>query len=207
MIKKHLIMLLAAFISLSIIGVGFSSWYFGHSDLETASSNISVYTTSSVEKGTLSITQQPSYVLFSQGNFEVNDLTDGIDFYTLNSDNNYENNDLLSLKYTLVDENDSISESKFRMYVSIEGTTFSNFITVSDKYLSSTTTDGYDISSEMKVEAKTETEKYGYFTYNINLKDLICYKSSDVKPLTEDLYKSLYESLTDASIVIKFVAI
>ena len=208
MIKKFLIFFLAAFISLSIIGVGFSSWYFGHEDLTTSINNISVYTTSSIEKGTLSCLTYPNKIVFSQGKLEVNDLTDGIDFYTLKTDNTYENNDLITIKYSLVDSNDLISASKFRMYVTLSGQTFSQFVKVSDKYIDSTTTSGYDFSSEISVVTDTsESDPYGYFLYNIHLKDLICFKSSDSKPLTKDKYKSLYESLSDASIQINFEAI
>ena len=190
-------------IATSLVGVGFCSWYFGHEDVKV-SNNISVYTSSDVTKGTLSVEKAPTRLVFSQGTGESSDLTDGIDFYTGTS--SYTKDDEIIIRYTLADPHDSISGSDFTFKVSFVGTSFSDYVKVNDSYSDATEDAGYDFSGGIETVAGTSTGDYGYFKYTLKLSDVIEYKSADIKPLTKEKYKALRNSLTDANLVITFIA-
>lgn len=205
--RKVLLFTLPVFIVGSLIGVGFCSWYFGHDELKIDNNNISVYTLSDVTKGTLSLIKAPSKIVFSQGEGESNDLKDGIDYYT-STDGSSSLDDEIILKYTLKDKNDSITGSYFNFFISIEGTIFSDCITISNDYIDSKDeSKGYDFSKHIEVvNTSSETEPYGYFKYSLNLKDVIEYKSVDVKPTSLERYQNLQKALSDGKLTIKFVA-
>lgn len=209
--RKVLIIVLPILVISSIVGVGFSSWYFGHEDLKVTNNNISVYTASDVTKGTLSIINKcPSKVVFSQGKGETDNLKDGINYYSIQDDNiSYLENDEITLKYSLKDKNDSISGSYFKLYVTFGGKSFSNYVKLADKYTNATDTlGGYDFSSDIQVVTDTSSEDpYGYFKYTLNLSNVIEYKNVDVKPFSNTKYQNLKTALADASISVKFVVI
>ncbi len=192
---------------LVIIGSGFSSWYFGHEDLKINEKQISVYTVSDVTKGTISILSSPNKMYFSEGRGEGENLRDGIDFYTLQKDNSYLNDDKVILKYSLADENDSIEGGNFKLFISFGGTLFPAYVKLTDEYQSATETEGgYDFASEMEnITDATAEDPYGYFKYTLSLRKAIEYSSVDAKPLTEEKYSNLHKALKDATINIKFV--
>lgn len=197
----------------TLVGVGFASWYFGVDAQVTDTKNISVYTSSNVEKGELSIITAPNEVVFSQGEGN-SDLKDGINYYIYDSnDKSYKEDDTITLKYTPKNSIDTVVDTNnFKMYVSFSGTTFSSYIKVTEEYTDSAdSTKGYDYSSKLVKDSKasssdTNGDIYCY-TYTLKLSDVIEYYSVDVKPLTQEKYTSLQSSLTDAKISITFVAI
>lgn len=209
--SKILFLIIPLLVFISLVGIGFSSWYFGHDELSiNNTNNILVYTSSAVNKGSLSIVTAPSKIVFSQGSADVNNLSDGISYYTLNSDNTtYSEDDTITLKYTILDKNDILEANKFRMYVSFSGENFSNYVKLSTAYSAANQNDGgYDYLSGFgeKYEATTK-EPYGYYLYTLHLNDVIEYKSSETKPLNETIYKSLKDILETAKVVITFEAI
>lgn len=208
--NKILSISLPILVTLSLVGVGFSSWYFGHEDLASDTNNVSVHTMSDVTKGTLELLEAPSKVVFSQGTGEVNNTKDGIDFYK-DANNAYEQSDKVVVKYTLKDVNDSIDGSSFRLYVSFGGTSFSNIVKLTDIYATATeTSGGYDFSDDIEVKDADDDNQYGYFLYTLNLSNVIEYKSAGsngVKPIDQEKYTALKNSLSDASITINIVAI
>lgn len=80
--RKYLIGLVALSATLGIVGSGFSSWYFGHSDLTTATAGISTHVTDMVEGiGTLTdnnANQKLAIVLDQGGYKNKSDTTKGI---------------------------------------------------------------------------------------------------------------------------------
>lgn len=80
--RKYLIGLVALSATLGIVGSGFSSWYFGHSDLTTATAGISTHVTDMVEGiGTLTdnnANQKLAIVLDQGGYKNKSDATKGI---------------------------------------------------------------------------------------------------------------------------------
>lgn len=85
--RKLLGCILAPVGAFTIIGSGFSLWYFVDSDVkfEDVSGEISVETVSAVPSGRMEITQSPHLVVLSQGSDESANLFDGITFYTRSS--------------------------------------------------------------------------------------------------------------------------
>ena len=85
--RKLLGCILAPIGAFTIIGSGFSLWYFVDSDVkvEDVSGEISVETVSAVPSGRMEITQSPHLVVLSQGSDESANLFDGITFYTRSS--------------------------------------------------------------------------------------------------------------------------
>lgn len=85
--RKFLGCILAPVGAFTIIGSGFSLWYFVDGDVkvEDASGEISVETVSAVPSGRMEITQSPHLVVLSQGSDESANLFDGITFYTRSS--------------------------------------------------------------------------------------------------------------------------
>lgn len=193
-------------VTCSLVGVGFSSWYFDHENLNTDTKNISVYTMSDVTKGTLELISSPSQIVFSQGNGEVNNTKDGISFYT-KVNNYYEENDEVKVKYTPVDNRDSLEASEFKLYISFGETSFNDVVKLSDYYSSATSENGgYDFKDDIVDETSTN----GYYVYTLNLSDVIEYKSAGtngVKPITEEKYNALVNSLSDANVTINIVSI
>ncbi len=206
---KILFIVIPLLVFISIIGVGFSSWYFSLDELES-SKNISVYTVSNVEKGELKLIEAPSKVVFSQGNGEINNTKDGINFYK-EENGAFVESDKVIIKYELKDPNDSIDGGIYRLYVSFSGTAFTNIVKLTDIYSSSTEENGgYDIKDDIKRIEATEDEDYGYFLYTLELSNVIEYKSagsSGVKPIDLEKYNYLSESVKDAKITITVEAI
>lgn len=85
--RKILGCILAPVGAFTIIGSGFSLWYFVDSNVkvEYESGDISVETVSAVPSGRMEITQSPHLVVLSQGSDESANLFDGITFYTRSS--------------------------------------------------------------------------------------------------------------------------
>ena len=85
--RKLLGCILAPIGAFTIIGSGFSLWYFVDSNVkvEYVSEDISVETVSAVPSGRMEITQSPHLVVLSQGSDESANLFDGITFYTRSS--------------------------------------------------------------------------------------------------------------------------
>ena len=85
--RKFLGCILAPVGAFTIIGSGFSLWYFVDGDVkvEDVSGEISVETVSAVPSGRMEITQSPHLVVLSQGSDESANLFDGITFYTRSS--------------------------------------------------------------------------------------------------------------------------
>lgn len=193
-------------VTCSLVGVGFSSWYFDYENLNTDTKNISIHTMSDVTKGTLELISSPSQIVFSQGNGEINNAKDGISFYT-KVNNYYEENDVVKVKYNPVDEKDSLDGSEFKLYISFGGTSFNNIVKLSDYYSSATSENGgYDFKDDIVDETLTN----GYYVYTLNLSNVIEYKSTGtngVKPITEEKYNTLVSSLNDASVTINIVSI
>ncbi len=212
MIQNKIISIaLPILVTTALVGVGFSSWYFGHDNLVTNTKDVSIHTYSDVAKGTLTLLEAPSKIVFSQGSGEVNNTKDGIDFYK-EENNAYVSSDKVIVKYTLADSKDSIEGSSFRLYVSFGGTSFSNIVKLTDIYANATETNGgYDFVDDIEeVKTTSEQEPYGYYLYTLNLTNVIEYKSAGsngVKPIDQDKYNVLQSSLTDASLTINIVAI
>ncbi len=212
--KKILNIFLPIVVGLSIIGTGFASWYFSN-DEGIDSIKASVYVASSVTRGNIEIINQPSRIIFSEGEGNILDLKDGIDFYSLNKeDNTYLRNDKLIIKYVLTDENDLIENNNFKFYITLNGfegifnNTSSRFIEVSKEYESSLDTSiGYDFKNEIEDKRSDTSEDniYGYYLYTLSLNDCFEYTSSEFKPVSEDNYKAIHSSLINSSINIKFV--
>lgn len=83
--RKLLGCILAPVGAFTIIGSGFSLWYFADSNVEAELGDISVETVSAVPSGRMEITQSPHLVVLSQGSDESANLFDGITFYTRSS--------------------------------------------------------------------------------------------------------------------------
>lgn len=206
--SKILFLIIPLLVFITLVGVGFSSWYFGHDELKvTNTNNISVYVASDVTKGEISLIESPSNIVFSQGNGEVNNAKDGINFYK--EENNVAiESDKVVVKYTLKDPNDSIEGSSFKLFITINGTNFSNVIKLTNIY-SQAAEDalGYDFKDDLKVITTTsDDEPYGYFLYTLNLSNVIEYKSAGtngVKPIDQDKYTALKENIKDGSITIR----
>lgn len=207
--NKIIFIVIPLLVFISLIGVGFSSWYFSLDELESTK-NISVYTVSNVEKGELSLIEAPSKVVFSQGNGEINNTKDGINFYK-EENGAFVESDKVIIKYELKDPNDSIDGGIYRLYVSFSGATFTNIVKLTDIYSSSAEENGgYDIKDDIKRIEATEDEPYGYFLYTLELSNVIEYKSagsSGVKPIDLEKYNYLSESVKDAKITITVEAI
>ena len=208
--RKILAIGLPIIITCSIVGVGFSSWFFGHEDLKTDTKNISITTTSAVDKGTLSIVSAPSKIVFSQGKGNVENLKDGIDYYQLVSSSStssyYSNNDKIVIKYSLKDKNDAIDGSNFRLFISFSGTSISSYIKLTTDYSDCSTTSGYDYSSYIVDNSSltSDSDPYGYFEYTLELSKVIEFYSVDIKPTTIEKYNSIKTALVDATININF---
>lgn len=207
-INKVLLVSLSTVGALTIAGSGFSAWYFGHQDLKI-DNKASLFVTSDVAKGEISIVKHPSLVVFSEGQGRKEDLTDGIEFYTLNEDA-YTKDDKVVLKYIIEDENDSIEGNDFKLFINIEEDStkaigdvkFSSIVSITSAYSLASST-GYDFSKDLKKYEKTETDN-AYFLYTLKLNDAIQYSSSDSKPLTQEKYENLCKALTNAKISVKF---
>ncbi len=205
--KKLLAIVLPCTAAITLIGTGFASWYFGHDELVSDPSNISVYTASKTENGVLSLVSAPSRAVFSQGKGETQNLKDGIDYYTL-KDSSYVEDDKVTIKFVLKDQGDEISGHSFRLFISFADDTFSSFVSLSEAYLAASSNDGYDFSNEVtKSSTVTEDEPYGSFGYTLSLGEAIEYASASKKPLSKELYESLQSALKNASITIKFTVI
>ncbi len=207
--KKVLAICLPFVASLSILGVGFSSWVFGHNEVEGKNNGVSIHVTSDIQKGDISIESSPSMVVFSEGFGRKDDLTDGIDFFTKDDgESSYEENDKVILKYTSKDKNDSLGGNLYRLYVTVADDTFSNFVSLTSKYSNATEENGgYDFSKDLVAYPSDETNPYGYFLYTLKLNNVFQYVASDKKPLTSESYVSLCSAIANASITIKFVVI
>lgn len=83
--RKLLGCILAPVGAFTIIGSGFSLWYFVDPNVKVESGDISVETVSAVPSGRMEITQSPHLVVLSQGSDESANLFDGITFYTRSS--------------------------------------------------------------------------------------------------------------------------
>ena len=83
--RKLLGCILAPVGAFTIIGSGFSLWYFADSNVKVELGDISVETVSAVPSGRMEITQSPHLVVLSQGSDESANLFDGITFYTRSS--------------------------------------------------------------------------------------------------------------------------
>ena len=83
--RKLLGCILAPVGAFTIIGSGFSLWYFVDSNVKVELGDISVETVSAVPSGRMEITQSPHLVVLSQGSDESANLFDGITFYTRSS--------------------------------------------------------------------------------------------------------------------------
>ncbi len=202
--KKILILSLAAISSLTIAGIGFSSWYFGQIDVK-GNSNVSIHVYDEVTKGTINIEQAPTMISFSNGIGKKEDLTDGLEFYRQSTSSTYVKDDKIILKYTIQDEKDSIDGNDFRLFVSItpEDDTLTNILAVTSTYEDATKESGYDFAKDIK---KIEDTDLGYFQYTLALNDVIQYKDADAKPLTSEAYESLCSAISGSgAITIKFV--
>lgn len=207
-INKVLLISLSLVGALTIVGSGFSAWYFGKEDLKV-DNKASLYVTSSVTKGEISLLKSPSLVVFSEGQGRKEDLTDGIEFYTLNDDA-YIKDDKVVLKYIIEDENDSIEGNDFKLFINIEEDSnkaieevkFSSVVSITSAYSLASST-GYDFSNDLKKYEKTDMDN-AYFLYTLKLNDAIQYSSSDYKPLSQEKYESLCKALTNAKISIRF---
>ena len=203
-IRKLWAILLSTIVSITLIGVAFSSWYFKKEDLKTEN-KASVFVVSDVTKGDIEILQSPSMIIFSEGFGRKDDLTDGIEFYT-QKNSTYEQENKVVLKYTIKDQNDSIDVNLFRLYISIEDSTFSEFVSLTSSYSKATETEGgYDFGNDLVTYKDSDTGLNSYFLYTLKLNNAIQYKSTDKKPTTKDNYKELCSALTNAKITIKFV--
>lgn len=203
-IRKLWAILLSIIVSATLIGVAFSSWYFKKENLNL-DNKASVYVVSDVTKGDIEILQSPSMIIFSEGFGRKDDLTDGIEFYT-EKDSSYEQENKVVLKYTIKDQNDSIDVNLFRLYISIEDSTFSKYVSLTSSYSKATETEGgYDFSNDLVTYKDSDTGLNSYFLYTLKLNNAIQYKSSDKKPTTKDNYKNLCSALNNAKITIKFV--
>lgn len=202
--KKILAILLPVLVTSTIVGVGFSSWYFKKDNLEVKN-QASIYVVSDVTKGDIEIIQYPSMLIFSEGFGRKDDLTDGIDFYT-EDNSSYTQNDRVILKYKIKDSNDSISGNKFRLFVTISEDIFAKYISLTSTYSNANSVDGYDFSKYIDTSHSTD-ESDPYYLYTLRMNNVIQYKNSDKKPTTKSAYQDLCSSLKNASITIKFVVI
>ncbi len=201
--RKVLLFSLPIFVTLTLVGAGFSSWYFKKEDLKKENS-ASVYVVSDVTKGSIEILEHPDLIVFTEGFGRKEDLTDGIEFYKTGESSSYTQDDKIVLKYTLVDEKDSISGSDFRLFINIADDAFASCVSVTSAYSdASDSTKGYDFSSDLKTYDKTDTES-AYYLYTLRLNKAIQYTSSDYKPSTQDNYTKLCTALANGSITIKF---
>lgn len=202
--KKILILSLAAVSSLTIVGIGFSSWYFGNTDVK-GNTNVSIHVYDEVTKGNINIEQAPSMVSFSNGIGKKEDLTDGLEFYRQGTSSSYIKDDKIILKYTIEDENDSIEVNDFRLFVNItpESGALTNIIAITSTYENATKESGYDFSKSVK---KVDDTGLGYFKYTLALNDVIQYKDVNAKPLTSEAYQSLCSAISESGVItIKFV--
>ncbi len=204
--KKILVLSLAAVSSLTIMGIGFSSWYFGNTDIESKT-NVSIHVYDEVTKGNISIEQSPSMISFSNGIGKKEDLTDGLEFYRKGTNSSYIKDDKIVLKYTIEDEKDSIDGNDFRLFVNVSSGTgaLNDVIDITSTYENATKESGYDFSKNVK-KVNGDGSDLGYFEYTLALNDVIQYKSADVKPLTSEAYQSLCSAISGSgAITIKFV--
>lgn len=199
--RKALLFSLPIVVTLTLVGAGFSSWYFKHEDLMKENS-ASLYVVSDVTKGSIEILEHPDLVVFTEGFGRKEDLTDGIEFYKTGNAT-YTQDDKIVLKYTLVDANDTIDGNDFRLSISIQDETFAKCVSVTSAYSAAVTSAGYDFSSDLKTYDKTETED-AYFLYTLRLNKAIQYTSSDYKPSTKDNYTMLCDALKNGVITITF---
>ncbi len=208
-LKKILVFSLSIVASLTIVGIGFSSWYFAKNNIENNAS-VAVHVYSEVTKGDISIVKAPSMVSFSNGIGKKEDLRDGLEFYR-EENSSYVKDDKIVLKYTIQDANDSIEGNDFKLFADISSTTtdstassLTDIIDITSTYEDAESDTGYDFAKEVK---KVEDSGLGYFQYTLALNDVIEYKSQSVKPLTSESYQNLCDAIKNGTttITIKFV--
>lgn len=201
--RKVLLFSLPIVVTLTLVGAGFSSWYFKKEDLKKENS-ASLFVVSDVTKGSIDILEHPDLVVFTEGFGRKEDLTDGIEFYKTGSESSYTQDDKIVLKYTLADENDSIQGNDFRMFISITDDAFAECVSITSAYSDAGDTDkGYDFSSDLKTYDKTDTEN-AYFLYTLRLNKAVQYTSSSYKPSTKENYEKLCKALANGAITITF---
>lgn len=206
----------------TLLGTGFGAWVFnenGELNLSHSIDGISVEIATEATLGHFKNDEsgyhyEPHILVFDEGT-NPTDLNDGLSFYKEEQHPVLEGvmapvrDDELEI---IFHKDDSFNEVKYGLkfqigasveLISDESATaqLTDFIQISD-YLY---TDGnfVDLTSNFEIVKEFEHEGTEYqgrfkeYKYVMHLNDLFSYKSEDVKPITEDAYRTLYTAFTE----------
>ena len=207
----------------SIIGTGFGAWIFsnnGNYNVDVFLSGLQVEIGTDAELGHFRNQEadyyyEPHILVFDEGT-NPTDLNDGLSFYKEQEHPvlgegvtaPVRDDELEIIFHKDANFNEVEYGLKFQIGASIElisdeaaTAELNNFIQISD-YLY---TDGsfVDLTNNFEIGEKFEHEGTEYqgtfkeYKYVMHLNDLFSYKSIDVKPITEEAYRNLYQAFAD----------
>lgn len=198
MITRKLVSLLISVLAISSIsGIALASWVFLKDNKISNSNKINVNLEASSILGEISVFSVPQYLVLEEGVSDINNLHDGINFYTsvLNQDTNTNEliiNDELYITF-VADNNIDLNNYSIELFLRITmNGILNNYICLNSSYTNNINEDGY-------VPFNAFNEGYSYnlntreYTLDISLKNYVRYISSDKKPNTLEKYKATYE--------------
>ena len=212
MITRKLVSLLISILAISSIsGIALASWAFLGDNFINKSNKININLEASSELGNITVFSIPQYLVLEEGVSDINNLSDGINFYTsvLNSDTNTNEliiNDELFITFKANETVDlSVYSIELFLRITMNGI-LNNYICLNSSYTNKMNEEGY-------VSFNSFNEGYSYnldtreYTLDISLKNYVRYISSDKKPNTLEKYKAIYEDFlnngNNASVLIE----
>ncbi len=193
MLRKLFLSLLCITSSISIVGIGYSAWYFvdNMKAVEATNTNIGVVLDDIQHLGRFNRVEFPSFVVLEEGQSPT-DLYDGVSFFSIGENDERISDDNLNIEFSY---DPSLASStdinvSLRLKVSFAGN-ISNYI---EFYPSSQSSDGW-------VDFSYFNDQYvinnNIHSLEVSLTDYFKYVSLDVKPNTKGKYTALYQNLSN----------
>lgn len=200
-LRKLFIAFLCLCSTVSIVGIGYSAWYFvdNMKGVQATNSKIGVVLNDIQHLGHFTRSEFPTYAILEEGASST-DLYDGINFYSLDDDNEYAMNDSVNIEFVF--DPNLISYPNIDVSLRLKVSLSNNIANYIEFYPGIISDD--DNWVDFSYFGDRYTSINNVHSLNIDLTDYFKYVDLDKKPNTKEKYTALYQDLLNSESSVVF---